>query len=66
MSKPIPQNELNKKKSYRFMQWMKGDIDQYVGIVEMQRQEDAGINEHEVRRHKRDQERLFANIRKNH
>ena len=62
MSKPIPQNELNKKKSYRFMQWMKGDIDQYVGIVEMQRQEDAGINEHEVRRHKRDQERLFANI----
>ena len=35
MSKQIPQDELNKKKSYRFMQWMKGDVDQYVGLVEM-------------------------------
>lgn len=62
MSRQIPQDELNKKKSYRFQQWMKGEVDQYVGIVEMQRQEEVGANENEVKRHKLDQEKLFADI----
>ena len=62
MSRQIPQDELNKKKSYRFQQWMKGEVDQYVGIVEMQRQDEDGVNESEIRRHKLDQEKLFADI----
>ena len=62
MSKQIPQDELNKKKSYRFKQWMQGEIDQYVGIVEMRRQEEVGISENEVKEHKKDQEKLFADI----
>ena len=62
MSKQIPQEELNKKKSYRFMQWMKGDVDQYVGILEMKPQEEPGVNENVVKSHKKDQEKLFADI----
>ena len=62
MSKQIPQDELNKKKSYRIKQWMQGEIDQYVGIVEMRRQEEVGISENEVKEHKKDQEKLFADI----
>lgn len=62
MSKRISQEELNKKKSYRFMQWMKGDIDQYVGLVEMHRQEEIGASEEEIKEHKREQEKLFQDI----
>ena len=62
MSRQLPQDELNKKRSYRFKQWMSGEVDQYVGILEMKRQEEAGVSETEIRRHKRDQEKLFADI----
>ena len=62
MSRQLPKDELNKKKSYRFMQWMKGDVDQYVGILEMKRPEEDGVSEYELRRHKRDQEKLMADI----
>lgn len=62
MSRQLPQDELKKKRSYRFMQWMKGEVDQYVGIVEMQRQDESGISDAEIKRHKRDQEKLFADI----
>ena len=62
MSKQIPQDELNKKKSYVFKQWMKGDIDQYVGLVEMHRQEEIGLSESVVESHKKDQEKLFKDI----
>lgn len=62
MSKQIPQDELNKKKSYRIKQWMKGDIDQYVGLIEMHRQEEIGVSEQEAQSHKKDQEKLFHDI----
>lgn len=62
MSKKLSQEELNKKKSYRFLQWMKGDIDQYIGLVEMQRQEEIGASETEIASHKKDQEKLFHDI----
>lgn len=62
MSKQIPQDELNKKKSYVFKKWMQGEIDQYVGFLEMHRQEEVGVSETEVRKHKQDQEKLFADI----
>ena len=56
MSKQIPQDELNKKFSYRFKQWMKGDVDQYVGLVEMHRQDEVGVTKREANRHKKEQE----------
>ena len=62
MSKQIPQDELNKKLSYRLKQWIKGDVDQYVGIVEMQRHEEVGPNDNVVKKHKRDQEKLLEHI----
>lgn len=62
MSRQIPQDELNKKRSYRIKQWMKGEIDQYVDIVEMKRQEEVGVSESVVKKHKKDQEQLFADI----
>ena len=62
MSKQIPQDELNKKKSYRFKQWMAGEVDQYVGLVEMQRHEEIGVSEKEIESHKKDQEKLFNDI----
>ena len=62
MSRRLPQDELNKKKSYRFQQWMKGEVDQYVGIVEMQRRDEIEVSENERKRHKMDQEKLFASI----
>lgn len=62
MSKQIPQDELNKKKTYVFKRWMQGEIDQYVGFVEMHRQEEIGVSENEVKKHKKDQEKLFADI----
>ncbi len=62
MSRQIPQDELNKKKSYLFKQWMQGEIDQYVGIVEMKRQEEVGASDNEIKKHKQDQQKLFADI----
>jgi len=62
MSKQIPEEQLNKKKSYRIMQWMKGDVDQYVGLVEMHRQEEIGASDSEIKNHKKDQEKLFQDI----
>ena len=62
MSKQIPQDELNKKFSYRLKQWMKGDVDQYVGLVEMQRQDEVVVSKREVNRHKKEQDKLFAEI----
>ena len=62
MSRQIPQDELNRKFSYRFKQWMKGDVDQYVGIVEMHRQEEVGVTKREANRHKKEQDKLFAEI----
>ena len=62
MSKRIPQDELNKKKSYRIKQWMKGEVDQYVGLIEMHRQEEVGVSETTAKSHKKDQEKLFEDI----
>ncbi len=62
MSRQLPQDELNQKKSYRIRQWMKGDVDLYVGILEMKRQEEIGVNEKLKVRHKKDQEKLFHDI----
>lgn len=62
MSKQIPQNELNKKFSYRLKQWFFGKSDTYVNIVEMKRQEEIGPTATEIQSHKEDQEKLLADI----
>jgi hypothetical protein len=53
MSKRIPQEELNKKLSYRFKQWFTGQDDTYVGILESKPQEEPKLSESVVRSHQR-------------
>ena len=62
MSKKIPQDELKKKKSYQLKQWLKGEVDPYIGLVEMKPQEEPHISELVVESHKKEQQKLFANI----
>lgn len=62
MSRQIPKDELKKKKSYFLKQWITGETDAYVGLMEMHRQEENGPSEKEVERHKREQQKLFEDI----
>lgn len=62
MSRQIPQDDLNKKKSYRFKQWMTGERDSYVGLLEMHRQEEKEVSEDVIENHKKEQQKLFAEI----
>ncbi len=59
MSRQIPQEELNKKFSYRLKQWIRGDVDQYVGLVEMECQEDPDVSVEEIKKHKSEQETII-------
>ena len=62
MSRQIPQEELNKKLSYRLKQWFLGETDTYVGILESHPQEDASLSEKVIESHKNDQKKLMDSI----
>ena len=62
MSKRIPQEELNKKFSYRFKQWFTGQEDTYVGLLESKPQEEPQISENVIRSHQKDEAKLFHDI----
>ncbi len=62
MSKQIPQEELNKKLSYRLKQWFTGETDTYVGILESHPQEEDVVSPEEIKSHKEDQRQLFESI----
>lgn len=62
MSKQIPQEELNKKWSYRFKKWFTGEADTYVGILESQPQEDVEISPTVIKSHKEDEQHLMESI----
>ena len=62
MSRKIPQDELNKKSTYRLKQWLNGEMDTYVGLLEMQPQEEPSISESVLESHKKEQQQLFENI----
>lgn len=62
MSKQIPQEELNKKLSYRLKTWFTGETDAYVGILESQPQTERETNSNLIKSHQKDQERLIASI----
>ena len=59
MSKPIPQEEYNKKPLTRFLQWISGDIDPFLENMETRQQQDYKPNEWLVRKHRRDQEAVI-------
>lgn len=61
MSKPIPQEELNKKLSYKIKQWISGEADIYMGNVETIPQREEKPNQTVLHSHKKDMEQVVQN-----
>ena len=62
MSKPIPQEEYNKKPLTRLLQWVNGEIDPYQEVMETRKQGDYKPNEWLIRMHRRDQENVIHQV----
>ena len=56
MSKPIPQEEYNKKPLTRLLQWVNGDIDPFQETMEIHEQRESGPSEWLIRKHRRDRD----------
>ena len=54
MSKPIPEEEYNRKPLTKLIQWVRGEKDPYLGNVESQEQRPFVPNERLVRMHKQE------------
>ena len=54
MSKPIPQEEYNRKPLSKVIRWARGEADPYLGNVEIREQSVYVPNEQLLRKHKRD------------
>ena len=59
MSKPIPQEEYNRKPLTRLLQWISGDIDPFLETMETRQQQEFKPNERLIRKHRRDQEAVI-------
>ena len=59
MSKPIPEEEYNKKPLTRLMQWVSGETDPFRDNMEIHRQRDAKPNERLIRKHRRDRDAVI-------
>ena len=62
MSKPIPQEEYNKKPLTRLLQWVSGDIDPYLEVMETGEVQEKKPNEWLIRMHRRDQENVIHQV----
>ena len=62
MSKPIPQQELNKKLSYKIKQWIDGEADIYEGNIETVPKEEEVLSEIIIDSHKRDMEQVVQHV----
>ena len=62
MSKPIPQEEYNKKPLTRLLQWVNGDIDPYLEVMETREVLNDKPNEWLIRMHRRDQETVIQQV----
>lgn len=62
MSKPISQEEYQKKWFNRVTQWIRGEADPYLGNVEMQREEKQILDSEVLESHKADQERVKEKV----
>ena len=59
MSKPVPQEEYNRKPLTRLLQWIGGDIDPFQENMEVRPQRERKPNERLIRKHRRDQEAVI-------
>ena len=62
MSKRIPQEEYNRKPLTRLLQWIKGDIDPYLEVMETREVLNDKPNEWLIRMHRRDQETVIQQV----
>ena len=59
MSKPIPEEEYNKKPLTRLMQWVGGEIDPFLENMETREQPECKPNERLIRKHRRDRDAVI-------
>ncbi len=62
MSKPIPEEAYRKKPLSRFIQWVLGETDPYLGNIEMGRQKEIPPNESTVQRHRSEREQVIEDV----
>ncbi len=62
MSKPISQEEYQKKWLNRVTQWIRGEADPYLGNIEMQREKETALDVSILEKHKEDQERVKERV----
>ncbi len=62
MSKPIPEEEYNKKPLTRLMQWVGGEIDPFLETMETQKQQNQKPNEWLIRKHRRDRDAVISMV----
>lgn len=62
MSRPIPEEEYNKKPLTRLMQWIQGERDPYLNHMEMREQQEQMPSEGVLQEHRRDHEAVLAHV----
>ena len=62
MSRPIPEEEYNRKTLTKVIQWAKGEKDPYLGNVESHAQRKFVPNERLIRKHRRDRENVIGMV----
>lgn len=62
MSRPIPEEEYNKKPLTRLMQWIQGESDPYLNNMEIREQQEQIPSEGVLQEHRRDHEAVLAHV----
>lgn len=62
MSKPISEEEYNKRLLNRMKQWVKGEQDPYIGNVEVHEQVDHTPDDSVLKSHKKDRDRVLKQV----
>ena len=59
MSKPVPQEEYDRKPLTRLLRWINGDVDPFLDNMETRQQHEYVPNERLIRKHRRDRETVI-------
>lgn len=62
MSKPIPEEEYNRKPLTRLLQWIQGERDPYLNNMEIHKQREQMPSEGVLQEHRRDHEAVLAHV----
>lgn len=62
MSRPIPEEEYNRKPLTRLLQWIQGERDPYLNNMEIHEQQEQMPSERVLQEHRRDHEAVLAHV----